>query len=397
LGNIKLIKEDRYLTISGGEEFDAECELEVRSYHLYKQRFVNNIKYFKDTLSYIFNNESDEANLLFRYCEIKYNYLTQEYTMDELIATLVEFLKNQEYQELLNTYIEKNFVKSEGEVKKSNDELYLNDDHCKSIQRIAFSIRFVTPLFSDFLRLTKIYGSDDVYFKLYYRIADELYNECNIISKLHKFVESRVKSTIYSDSKIWSYLSSVSKDVNNSIMDIFEKILTLIIYKLEPKHRPISFLHVGVKNQLSFKFRENFAIKFFPVVIQEKDEENITNYNKFEIELIRNDEGKTILLNFNKKESIRRIKDTYGIEINRAEVLEFSKIKVDKFKVNLALLYFYKHFGSYDSFSLTKLELSYLLLLFKKILEFKGYNNLAQIYDSHLVVKNKKKVNFNKE
>lgn len=377
---------------------------DLNSFNLYKQRFVNISKSIIETLEYIFNTESNEHNILFLYLTIKYHYSENEEEInnpealkeekENFYKTIIEFINFPEFSNLVNKYVNDNYKIKETEsenVKKSNDQLLLTKEHCEDLQKISFCMKFFIPLISDYFSLRKL--NDNSYFDIFYLIIQQ-FNEHNISNKLYKFVSSRVENTSYSDAVIWAYLSSTSKDTKNSTLDIFNKIIVLLLYKLSPDKYPVSFIHAGIKNQLQFKFRENIQIKYSPILINEKDDEGITSYDKFEIELLRIDEGKVILSEVNKEFMKEKIKQKYNITVSQEEILANKNLKLDKLKVNLTFLYFSKYFGSFDNYHLNKLELIELILIFRKILLAKNYPLLAELLISNLIVE-KRKVTIN--
>lgn len=388
------------------KDFIADVDIELRSFNLYKQRIVNIFGAIQDTMTFIFNNDEDK-DILLLYMATKYNFLvnsSEDPTEKELkeekkefYKTIKEIINYYKFDSLLNRYIKEKYIidpPSTDGGRKSNDQLLLTREHCIDLQKTSFCMRFFSPLISDYFAYRQL--NDNDYFDAYYAIMQQ-FNTHNISNKLYKFVSSRVENTTYSDAVIWAYLSSSGKDTKNTILDIFNKIIVLLLYKLSPDKYPVSFIHAGIKNQLEYKFRENISVKFSPILIHERDDEGVTSYDKFEIELLRLDEGKSILNEVNQKYMVKKLKEYYSIDISREEILEYQSLKLDKLKINLTFTFFTQYFGSFDNYHLSKLQFIELILLFKGILEYKQLPLLAKMITAEVINEKKKTAISNKD
>jgi hypothetical protein len=394
---------DKRILVLEDEEHLSEVDQDLRTFNLYKQRFANIAAEIEISMCHIFNKDV-EKNILFVYLAAKYNFLESilenpQPTTEELLKEKEDFYKTIQdiidyspFRIGLQSFIDENYLLDPPatDSKKSNEQLLLNRDHCIDLQKISFCMKFFIPLISDYFSYRNL--NDNDYFDIFYLIIKK-FNSHRIANKLYKFVSSRVENTSYSDAVIWAYLSSTAKDTKNTTLDIFNKIVILLLYKLSVDKYPVSFIHAGIKNQLQFKFRENIAIKYSPILIHEKDEDGITSYDKFEIELLRIDEGKNILNEVNKVFMMDKLQKHYNVSVTTEEVQALQHLKLDKLKINLTFIFFTQYLGSFDNFHLTKLQFLELLITFKKILETKHCYLLAESLTCE-VINEKRKVSI---
>jgi len=87
----------------------------------------------------------------------------------------------------------------------------------------------------------------------------------DLFNKFYKLTESRLRSTQYSDTVMWTFLENLSIDINTKIKEINRVAIIEIIPKFEYNRNIVSLLHAFINNQIRFLFTSNFPINFKPV------------------------------------------------------------------------------------------------------------------------------------
>jgi hypothetical protein len=115
-----------------------------------------------------------------------------------------------------------------------------------------------------------------------------------LTNKLYKIVESRIKSTRYSDRTMWGFLAMRGIDPIVLAEDFYRKMIIDIMVKLDNNKRVISYFHAVLKNMLAFQFQYNFKDQYCSVDLHEvidPQNERLTNFERLEFYMTRVDES----------------------------------------------------------------------------------------------------------
>ncbi len=374
---------------------DLEIDEQLKYFDLSAQRFINVFNLIKKTYTYIFERSYEEiADIIEQFYTIKIKYTFDESVYDTITFAqeIKKLLELPSFKSIVNEYIEKYYIHKENNDKKINSQLILLKEHCEDLQKISFIMKFCIPLISDFYSIHKDKFKDlRILYLDIFKLIIGLNDQHKVSNKLYKLVESRVKSTSFSDRVIWSYLENIGKDPESETLNIYDTTIVLILYKLEVDKNPISYIHAALQNQIKFIFRGNISIEYNPINPR-LDEENdgITSMDKLKIEISREDEGLKCIQEVNKINEIKNFLKTFNISISKEELEYYDEIKLNKMQVNLVLLYYSKYFGTYDNYELNRKEFKVLLIALKKVLEKNKLNILAKYLMAFGDFKNKK-------
>ena len=178
--------------------------------------------------------------------------------------------------------------------RRSNKELQFTNEHSKMLLRISFGIKVLLPLILEYNAAHPGLSYEDIYLKAIEPCfdCDPQSGEIDILNKVFKIIDSRVKGTKYSDKVIWRFISNYSMNSVSMEDDFFRKLLIEIVPKLEYRGC-ISFLHVTVKVLLQYQFRYKFPLSYHAVnlIDGKSDNTDLSNLERIEFNLARVDES----------------------------------------------------------------------------------------------------------
>jgi len=180
--------------------------------------------------------------------------------------------------------------------RRSNEELQFTTEHDKLTLRVAFLMKFMVPLASEYLYLHKEQRPDTLLLDVYAECFEVACMGGDIVltNKIYKLVESRIKTTRYSDRVIWGFLSIRSIDPITLADDFYRKMIVDIMVKLDNTKRVISYFHATLKNMLMYQFQCHFRDKWSSVDLHEVTDpqnERLTNFERLEFYMARVDES----------------------------------------------------------------------------------------------------------
>jgi hypothetical protein len=332
----------------------------LTDFYLAKIRFLNIEESLKKTLECAFNSpiKVKSKSLLMKYVNKKKEYLEKEIDKEVFADTLASHFFP-ELKEVASEYVERCYKHEvQKEIKKTSKAIYIEEIHCKDLHKIAFCMRFLIPLSIDYYSSINCNENlDDLYWKVFCKLYD-YFNENEIVEKLESFIQSRIIPTYRTDFIIWKYFVNRAVSPANMKIEIFKRVTSAILYKLDVERFPVSFIDNTIKRQLEFKFRENFPVDYSPLSTtnsSEKEEEDLTTFDKLEVHFLRKDEGLVALREVNKENQIFSFIKNNNIEIDDKEFdFLLNNLEMNKFQTELVFLFYAKQMGTFDMYQVNR-------------------------------------------
>ena len=379
-----------------------------------KRNFFNMINRIMDALELAYNSLGDSfVDWYIELVEIaeKPEYIVSKTdklsSKDELkIQSFCEEYANKacsytELNELISDHIEKIYSVNLDEVTKTakacNEELQFLDIHAKALLKSSLlDLIVVTPII--------LYGASHKKIK-YETIINYVFSESlrieprfNLINKLTKVIESRVRMTIYPHKVIWEYLKNLAIDENIVTQNLRRSLICDIIPKLDPKQSVVSLITAVIGRQIDFQFSKKFNIQYKPVTIDYRDNEETSTLDQIE-NLSQRDEGLKVMYEYDVKRSIVRLEQQMGIEVSRDMLVYYnSAIIINDFQKNVVFQVLTKITQiPYEYFHcLNKVEYLRALNVVITFLKKSKFNNLSRLIVSNIIPKKfLKKPSFN--
>lgn len=252
----------------------------------------------------------------------------------------------------IDSYVESNYCLHLDETtaemiaakKNVNTELIFSDEHAKTILKISYLYRILIPIISEYFTYNKNYFSKKAteIDKAYEESTDEekeelLFEEVNatifsylfekfaknadaLRNKLYKMAYSRVMPTKQTASAYWDAAAQLGITIETVTIEIYNKLLTNTIPKLiiDPDLNIINYFHAVLKNQVMFLFCNKFKVhyKILDTNYNDKytDDNDMSEYEKLEIEQSKRDEGSLIIQNISIKNTINKLPELFDVD-----------------------------------------------------------------------------------
>jgi len=136
-----------------------------------------------------------------------------------------------------------------------------------------------------------------------------------------------------------------------------------------------------INNNIDFFFRYNFPLNFKPLELNEEDSDNLTDFDRMEINTAKLNESELIINKFNIPLTINYMINKYKIKIDKKEFKYYLEhFKLNKFQKNMIFLFFAKHFGGIKSlYNCDIKQYLILLLILKRVLKKNNFIYLHKI------------------
>ena len=346
--------------------FSREIPEYLMTYNVDQKSYAGIMDKIENDMNYIFN-EYPELALKFlavrtRSMKEELDYTPQEYLLDVIRLLSDVKLRSIVYEIVESTYTISLDLASQESNRRIIEDLQLTDKSNKCLLAIALLTRLTIPLssqyvhdYSNFLGESKRQEKDR-FSRLCLTIFEYITkfvsyeNGINLINKLYKIVEPRVKGTNYSNKVIWRFLIKHTMDDDTAIYKYINTIIRTIIPKLNPNSSTISFLDVVIRRMLECDFKVNYALTFKTFNVssggdEDTNEIDIVSVNSLmktnELTEIANDLTVATLINREfKKHGItqeqvdyiyREISYLNELQVRLLEMFYYGKIEITKF------------------------------------------------------------------
>lgn len=377
-----------------------------------------------ETYGEIFLDEREEVNddisvILFHLINIKSKLMVNETTAYEEFLAMMNLLTDSEDSLLIkaiSNYIEENYAldldkiteETKRKKKKINEELQFSDAHAKTLTKVAYLYRIMIPIISVYFTYNKSifaknneqledddfedFKFDEINSNIFAHLLEKFTDNPNAIrNKLFKLTLSRVSKTVYSDKRFWAVAKNQGITKDTETLEIYKKLLTNAIPKLsmDKDKNIVSFFQSVIINQIDFLFQNKFKNKFTILGnTSEKysdDDDETSEYERLEIQMLRKDEGKFIVRKLNIEQTLEKMPKYLDVEVTKDEVIEAVRTATRHMtQERIVSMVTYKYFD--DKLAIKFLSFNqyvYLLLMVQKFLVKNKFVLLPQILLAH--------------
>lgn len=385
-------EQSRVISIAFDKLFGRDDISHMNNFSINKRSYYNCLNLISSDLNLVLNEYNDLAYSLL---EIRYNMATQEdYTYMAFYKDIERlFIRNDKLLEVISNIVDGEYNLNLNQIrndKKINVELQVTDELNKIYLKSTILMRILIPLLCDFN------GDDDTTETLIYDIFTEIIKRFdgdtnNALNKLYKIIYSRVYQTKYSDVVIWTYLKNMSTDLMIIVKKYFKIVIKNIFPKINHNSSVISYLDVVIKQKLKFLFTYKYPISYKPLRAETTDDEELSEQERMEINLLRNDQGMTIINECSIKQEINKIKKKY--KVDEEEFKDF----VNNRQLNSVQIYLVKiYYSNKIKVNSNKKDIFYLLYGMMKDLEAMNFSIIPEIL-SCSIAPNVRKMNNRKK
>ena len=278
------------------------------------------------------------------------------------ILTKVYMMNNDNFIPLYTSY--KNTI---------NPALQYDNKHCKIMMEISLLMNLIIPLLTHFIYVNNIKDPDtfllEVFDELLHRYDVDIYN------KLYETAISIIsKSSDHEDIGLWEQQDIRSKNKTTHAIESVANIILNIMPKYCYNQKIVFFNLSSIKTTTKYQIIDvGYEYDFIKLSSSRRDEDNVSEFDKFESFLTKRNEALYLQNKVNAQETMKTLELMYG-KIDQ-KVIDFYIYQlgdnvINGFQKILIFNLFYKYFGTPESINaINKEDYIRLMLIGKKILE----------------------------
>lgn len=282
---------------------------------------------------------------------------SNQYPLEMFFQDLERYILRSNIAIKVNRMVEDNYYQ-ELSYNTNKTNLQYTVDHAKILHNISMMINLCIPLLLSYAYMHKVSESiDEILLSFYDRIL-YLRNDVDIYSKLYETAYSNTVISEKRDALIWNKQDIRSLDTTTHSTDSVNNILLNIIPKYTFDKNIIHFNSASIRRNTGYKVTDiAYEYSFYSLSSSRRDEDSISDFDKFESNLIRMNEGLYLQNKINGKVCMRNIEAQYGpfdyneIQHYSNRILVDSKggYSIDSFQKQLIFDLFYKWFRDTES------------------------------------------------
>lgn len=381
------------------------------------------IDYFDISIKRCYNND-DVRNHIVHYL----NYFTRFYDEDrELIATyarikyLIDIVKTYDvdaFYDDINRYIlhgsiahkiqfmdMQNYALNMNSYKHNKSpNLQYTDRHASILYQISLYMVAIIPLLTHFAKANKVDDIDSFLLESYDLILN-LYTDVNIYAKLYETVSTTVHTQVSKNQPLWDMQDIRGINPRTHTIHTIENILLNILPKYVYNQNIVIFNYKSILSNIGYQVVDiDYEFNFSSLSTSDRDEDNNSEFDRFESYLTKRDESLYIMNKVNCEKTMFILERIYGpFDVNelnffvRNNTDENNIFMINHFQKALVFNIFYKYFGDPESIkAINKEDYIKLMLIGKKILQANHMVILPYILSSKVIRINQRK-NLNKK
>lgn len=341
-----------------------------------KQAFYNNHDLIFPYVNYFMDYYDEDNELLLAYYKIKFMIdRKNNYTKELFIDELYDFILSKSMVKKIRKMVNDNYkLDLSAKRKYKYKSIQFLDEHGLIILEASMAIKMMIPLVTHYIHQMGIIGTDAFLLDAFIKVFGYFEDANNMRNKIYDFTLSKMKKTQSRDKKHWANVEIYGKDLESETDVIYSRMITDIIYKSAFNGNVAAYLAKSINKNIGWMLREKFD-RNNRTITGVKDSEGLSDLDKIEMNMSKMDESFIIISDINAEHVIKKLKKKFNITFEEGEVdfyVEHMQLNADQKK--LIFQAFARYFGNVrDLHSVPKINISKLVIIFKRMMELKGY------------------------
>lgn len=312
-------------------------------------------------LNYFLKFYDKDLELLSVYSRIKYmiDYMP-EYKKEDFIKDLYRFIVHSKLANKAWLMVKDNYLLELDKKNFSNDKnpaLNYKDIHAKLMLLMSILMNMEIPLLTRYIYKFSIEASNDLLLDAYDDILF-IYPEINIFAKIYETCAHNTDKNAKKHALIWKQQSIRGKNMTTHALSSAYNIILNIMPKYQFNNNIISFNHTSIKYNTRFQVLSiQYEYNFIPLSSLDRDDENVSVFDKFESFLVKQNESIYIQLEVTARETMNRVcmmyapinLDEVGFYMQRLSTNGDFNTILNSFQKFLIFNLFYKYFGDVNT------------------------------------------------
>ncbi|MGL6099508.1 MAG: hypothetical protein ACRC0G_07770 [Fusobacteriaceae bacterium] len=252
--------------------------------------------------------ESTEANIEF----------IDPYTEEEFLDDILKVFLNNKILSLIDKMVDDNYFEFDMMKKKSTnkssavDAVQFNSNHAKACLKFAVASKLVIPVIGQYSEYRLARNQNTAFFMHCFKVILKRVtgDTCDLEVKLRSIAKLAVQQTKNSDRQMWDKMETTEGGTKHNKINEIMKHLVQNMPKVVFKKALVAYFHNIAKKQVAFLFKQKFDQ--ITSLDENRDEDGLSDFDKVEINIIKDDESKSIINDKNAQLTIVGLEKMYG-------------------------------------------------------------------------------------
>ena len=344
---------------------------------LMREHYCHYMNYFEK----FYDSDKEYFSVL---CQIKYaidNGITNPYNGTIVEYDIAHFMNDLRRYVLSPSLVNKvgkmcwdNYILDLNYKNINNPSLQYNDDHARLLMQCSILINLCIPLLTHYAYMKKIATKIDEFLLQAFDYIFDLFKNIDIYNKLYETSSTNIAKNEQANSVIWAKQDIRGRNVTTHSISSVNNIILNIMPKYVFNQNIVSMNYSSIINNTGFQITDiGFEFTFIPLSSSKKDEDNQSDSDKYESNLIKQDESKYLAVEVNAYQTMKVIESMYGPFSEEELQYYYSQYGENNWQNSLQkqliFLMFYKYFGDSESIkNINKRDYFCLMIAAKRIL-----------------------------
>ena len=372
----KLFKHAKGAIVAPVDKF-FNVELEQMNYFIIPKKSHNSIKMRQHCTKYLnyFEKFFDPEHELFsNYCKIKYCIDFEDcYTKEDFKSDLNNYILSPTIMYKVHRMNKSNYKLVLTYRNKKDPVLQYNTKHGAIMMKISLLMNIFIPIIGHFIHRHKLNNNDTIL--EFFDMILSKFTSVDIYNKLYETASSNVMRS-KNDHPLWLKQDIRGKNTTTHSIDSVENILLNIMPKYNYSGNLVSLNYTSINKNIRYQVTDiGYEYDFIPLSSSNRDEDNNSEFDKFESYLVKQDESLYLQNKVNCEDSMNRLIESYGpitdeeVEFTKKELVKNNKPIIEPFQQELVFNLFYKYFGNPVSIkSISRDDYIKLIIISKRML-----------------------------